>query len=53
MGALEPAVEGLDEGLGGTVRRTFSALQARGIASAYVPNRQVALERVLRMIPKD
>ena len=52
MGALEPSVEGLDEGLRGKVRRTFSALQARGIASAYVPNRHAALERVLQMIPK-
>jgi hypothetical protein len=51
MMAAEPSLDGLDQGTAQKVRRTFAALQPRGIATTFVPNREAALATVLRLIP--
>ncbi len=48
---MQESLAGIDEGTKQTVRRTISALQARGIATVFVPNREAALEATRQMIP--
>src|SRR2546421_11522137 len=49
---MEDSFEGLDETNADRVKRTFAALVARGIAPSFTPTRQLALSKVLEMIPK-
>src|SRR2546423_13643978 len=49
---MEDSFEGLDEANADRVKRTFAALVARGIAPLFTRTRQLALSKVLEMIPK-
>ncbi len=49
---VELAFPGLDPTTKARVERTFAALKQRGISPIYVRDRRVALETVLRLIPK-
>ena len=49
---MEDSFEGLDEANADRVKRTFTALVARGIAPFFTRTRQLALSKVLEMIPK-
>ncbi len=46
------ALEGLDAPTRDRVERTIAALDARGVATIYVPDRKRALATVLELIPK-
>jgi len=45
-------LRGLDDGTRNRVERTFEDLRARGVAAAFVRNREEALAKVLEMIPR-
>ena len=49
---MEDSFEGLDETNADRVKRTFAALVARGITPFFTRTRQLALSKVLEMIPK-
>jgi LUD domain len=49
---MEDSFEGLDETNADRVKRTFAALAARGVAPFFARTRQLALSKVLEMIPK-
>jgi hypothetical protein len=49
---MDAELSGLDEDTSGRVRRTFSAMGARGFGCLYVPNREAALETLFGLIPK-
>src|SRR5256885_11530548 len=49
---MEDSFEGLDEANADRAKRTFAALAARGVAPFFTRTRQLALSKVLEMIPK-
>lgn len=50
--AMDAELSGLDEDTSARVRRTFSAMGARGFGTVYVPTREAALEMLFGLIPK-
>src|SRR5256885_15808868 len=49
---MEDSFEGLDEANADRAKRTFGALVARGVAPFFTRTRELALSKVLEMIPK-